>query len=272
MKTLLRLYPNAWRVRYEAEVMAVLEQRGSRFADAPDMIRGAVDAHLHPISKVQPILPGSGVPESLHRAGRSAVVGGLLWFLAYVGVYLHALVYTSMNHGIAASEGQGWLMGLLVAPVLLVIAQWDIMRSSTADRLRARIPVLLSAFGAFVMTAKLFLNLIRPDRHLLGGWGFPELWVVGMFILVTGTFAFALVLLGARALPRKAVVLLLAGSLLNAAFLLVIGATDMLNALRYSSGIPISGALYGLGWIVVGVTLLRRHSAVSLNPSDAVVS
>jgi hypothetical protein len=50
VRTLLWLYPRAWRRRYGAEMEAVLRQmRGrGRLAVALDLVRGAADAHLHP--------------------------------------------------------------------------------------------------------------------------------------------------------------------------------------------------------------------------------
>ncbi len=45
---LLRLYPYAWRARYEEEVLAVLASRPLSLREAIDVLRGAVDAHLHP--------------------------------------------------------------------------------------------------------------------------------------------------------------------------------------------------------------------------------
>ena len=46
MRWLVRLYPPAWRRRYEAEFLEVLEARGLSRAVAFDVARGAVDAWL----------------------------------------------------------------------------------------------------------------------------------------------------------------------------------------------------------------------------------
>lgn len=48
MKLLLRLYPSAWRQRYEDEFLAVLEETPTTWRDYSDILWGAVDAHLHP--------------------------------------------------------------------------------------------------------------------------------------------------------------------------------------------------------------------------------
>jgi hypothetical protein len=46
--TVMGLYPRAWRNRYGAELEAVLETDGVGFRTGLDLVRGAIDAHLHP--------------------------------------------------------------------------------------------------------------------------------------------------------------------------------------------------------------------------------
>jgi len=45
---LLRLYPSAWRARYGDEMAALLEDRPPTRRDRVDLVRGALDAWLHP--------------------------------------------------------------------------------------------------------------------------------------------------------------------------------------------------------------------------------
>lgn len=259
MKALLRLYPSAWRARYEAEMTALLEQRGRRLSDAIDLVRAALDAHRQPVGDAA---THGGTSMSPGNAGWAAVIGGLLWSFAYLAVWLTARVVSWANQGtgqgIAPSEGQIWLAGLLVAPALLVAAQMWISRSLAWRRPRSWIPAI-SALAASVMIAKLLLNIIRPDRRILGEWGQAELWVVAMLVLAMASFAFGLALLATGAVQRPAVALLLIGASLNAAFLAITGAAHMMTALRYAEGVVASGALFGLGWTVVGVALIRRH-------------
>jgi hypothetical protein len=48
----LRLYPRAWRERYGEELSAQLEsQRPLRIGVVADLVRGALDAHLHPLRR-----------------------------------------------------------------------------------------------------------------------------------------------------------------------------------------------------------------------------
>ncbi|HET8569242.1 MAG TPA: hypothetical protein VFM93_09675 [Candidatus Limnocylindria bacterium] len=48
VRWLLRLYPREWRERYGAEIEALLERRPPTFASLVDLVRGILDAHLHP--------------------------------------------------------------------------------------------------------------------------------------------------------------------------------------------------------------------------------
>ena len=66
---LVRLYPRAWRARYETEFLAVLEACPAGRRDRIDIARGAIDAHLHP-------------PERSLVPGLAALIGGGAWILA----------------------------------------------------------------------------------------------------------------------------------------------------------------------------------------------
>jgi hypothetical protein len=45
---IVRLYPSVWRARYAVEMTAVLRERPVTWRDTVDLMRGALDAHLHP--------------------------------------------------------------------------------------------------------------------------------------------------------------------------------------------------------------------------------
>jgi hypothetical protein len=275
MKVLLRLYPTAWRARYEAEVSAVLEARGTRLLDGWDLLRAALDAHLHPVAlgHVPTAAGRTGVP--LRMAGWAALIGGALWAVAYVGVYLASLVVGSANagtgHGIAPEVGQSWLIALMVAPAFLVAAQVSVTRSIEPRRpwhLVKRAPALVTAIGALLMTAKLVVNAVRPDRHLLGDTGQPEIWVIGMFVLLIGSLAIGVLLLAGGVVRRRVCIPLLVGALLNGAFLCLTGATHVMTALRYSGGIVLAGVVFGVAFMGLGIALVRHRPTDQV--SDAV--
>jgi hypothetical protein len=68
---LLRLYPTAWRERYEPEMLAMLEQLHLGPRGRYDLARGAVDAHLHTPTRVPAI---------------AALLAGGLWTVAGTGI------------------------------------------------------------------------------------------------------------------------------------------------------------------------------------------
>ena len=57
-RAILRLYPAAWRDRYRGELEDLLGQRHVRAADISDLLRGALDARIHP--QVRPVLQVAG--------------------------------------------------------------------------------------------------------------------------------------------------------------------------------------------------------------------
>jgi hypothetical protein len=71
---LLRLYPRAWRERYGEELSAQMEaQRPLRIGVVADLVRGALDAHLHPLRRDNSTLRISNMDRRT-IAARAAVV------------------------------------------------------------------------------------------------------------------------------------------------------------------------------------------------------
>jgi hypothetical protein len=66
MTGVLRVYPRWWRRRYGDEMRALLEVAPSRRGDRRDLVRGALDAWLHP-------------PEPSHVPALAALLGGGIW-------------------------------------------------------------------------------------------------------------------------------------------------------------------------------------------------
>jgi hypothetical protein len=86
MSRLVALYPPAWRDRYGAELLSLLSERPPNLLDRLDLVRGAVDARLHP--QLTPTGSGSRTPWTAGRRGAVlAIPGGLLWIAASVGFY-----------------------------------------------------------------------------------------------------------------------------------------------------------------------------------------
>jgi hypothetical protein len=136
----LRLYPHAWRQRYEPEMLAVLEARSLTKRVRVDLARGALDAHLHPIGPprlglVAPIVAGV----AWIAAGGAALVeptppdwpGYLLWTLpiGLIGAVagLRIVLVAGRRSGMRAPAGSGTalllaLIGHLVWIAVLIVA------------------------------------------------------------------------------------------------------------------------------------------------------
>ena len=90
---LLSLYPRAWRQRYGAEIADLLRQEPLSLRLVIDLIRGALDARLHP-ELVGPILAAAGggtvqVPSRGPRIGLFALIVVFLLFLVFGGLYAY---------------------------------------------------------------------------------------------------------------------------------------------------------------------------------------
>ncbi len=74
MSRLVRLYPKAWRDRYEEEFLTLLAERPPTFVDLLDTVRGAIDAHLNPQAR------GRTVRRWTHRIpGLLGLIAGAMW-------------------------------------------------------------------------------------------------------------------------------------------------------------------------------------------------
>lgn len=67
MRWLLWLYPRRWRRRYGDEFLAVLEERGLSLLVLLDIVRGALDARLHPQLVALPARVGASGNPPRHR-------------------------------------------------------------------------------------------------------------------------------------------------------------------------------------------------------------
>ena len=88
MSAILRLYPRAWRERYGDELAALLEEHPSSLADQIDLIRGALDARLHPRVPGADVAPGREFAMDRKVLGLLAAIGGLAWIAAGATMFL----------------------------------------------------------------------------------------------------------------------------------------------------------------------------------------
>ena len=137
----LRLYPREWRDRYEREVRAILEERPATLPLRADLARGALDAHVHPLTPPAPPVV-------------AAVVAGVAWIVAGVASSVQPLV----------PDWPGFLLETLPVGVLGAMAALRAVavmgRRSGLDAPRLTTPAVLVAvighitwIGALVIAA-----------------------------------------------------------------------------------------------------------------------
>lgn len=79
----LWLYPRVWRVRYQEEMVVLLEQHSLTLWTLADLVLGAVDAHLH-----RSLLPTEvfTMTQRIRTSANAILVAFLLFFMAWVMV------------------------------------------------------------------------------------------------------------------------------------------------------------------------------------------
>lgn len=176
MTALVRLYPRAWRDRYEDEFLAVLDDRPPRLLDRLDILLGALDAHL------DPEVPDASTPEATRprrtlRGSLPAILaaaGGLLW-IAAVAAMLVAPVDEFGHHDAVLS-----LVLVLLAQVTLAFAAVEL-----SDRLPAQGRLLRGA-GVLLLAGSALFFLGWPLLPLGLYAGFVASMAVGAAVVDQG--------------------------------------------------------------------------------------
>ena len=145
---ILRLYPRAWRERYEMEVLDLLSARPIDRRAGLDLLRGALDAHMHPFQPTRwPAL--------------AALVGGAAWTMAAVNGVLQPV----------PPDWPGYLIEILplavvgVAALLLALIGAWLRLGDGADGL-ARIAVDLAVAGHAAWFVALIAAMLGIDYGL----------------------------------------------------------------------------------------------------------
>jgi hypothetical protein len=247
MTWLVRLYPRGWRDRYEEEFLLLLEARPPSFVDRLDILRGAVDARLHPQVRhpESPApAPAESAPDDLvvaRRLGYATLVGGALWIAAWVVAVTSPVVYDGYGpHHDPSFAIPLFMLGLfllvagligqlIVLPGELRVARWAAVIAIPFAILWALAPWMFHFLLPLLVCLVLFAVAARRAPTWSGA-------ASGMVVIgCAGFVGFALVTMGLFEL----------GLGLPYEFLAVIG----------SSATPI--------WIGVGGTLVRQRTAVA---------
>ncbi len=174
MSTLVRLYPRAWRDRYEAEFMGMLESRPPRTRDRLDIVRGALDARLHPEVPGTPDRPRPAM-QPARLAAAAAVIAGVAW-LAWVGLVLRDFRGwgTGQPESATLMAALAALMSLALAAAhvfLLLAGQATIRPFGGVAASIAAVSFTLTAFGGgtilvFALLGSIALAMAMAGRSL----------------------------------------------------------------------------------------------------------
>jgi hypothetical protein len=155
MTFLLNLYPRAWRERYEDEFLALLEARPPGAHDRLDIVRGAIDARLHPNadrggSLEPPVpLPYNG-PWTARRTGFVTFLGGVLFVL---GVLLAVNGPLVPDGDRTYREGSSAWAPFFGAVILLLLGLWAVAATLPRDSRVARAAAVIAAICGMLWAA-----------------------------------------------------------------------------------------------------------------------
>jgi hypothetical protein len=245
MSWLLRLYPAAWRERYEAEFIGTVQQRPLGLAGSVDIVHGAIDAHLHP-----ELIGGDPNPWTHRLPGMLATAAGLIWSGFMVRILL-------------VKPGDEWGSTIFIAILLMMFAVLGEYMAAYGRR----IGLAFAAIIGVVILARMF----------------P--WSVGDGLLNAGLGAAAALLLGGGMLTLAALRagigagvrwLLIAGSLLVPVTVAIpvmggFGPADPGGA----AAMVVALLPYGIAWAIIGLRMTIRgsvtiHDAPSTEPTPEV--
>ncbi|MBA2287453.1 MAG: hypothetical protein H0W02_18425 [Ktedonobacteraceae bacterium] len=180
----LRLYPCAWRERYEEEVLAMLEQRSLSCTDGLNLLFGAFDAQLHPHLGTTGMSLYERIVHMFSTLRRSLLAS----FCAYVGFILTGLAFQKMTEyddfqaAARASSVVGLSYNLVVigavVALLAVLAgglpiAMAVIRSARAQKRRSTILLLavpILAFAVFLGIVLILGSLGSPGAHPVPVW------------------------------------------------------------------------------------------------------
>ncbi|HEV8545666.1 MAG TPA: hypothetical protein VGQ64_05200 [Candidatus Limnocylindrales bacterium] len=224
MSKLVRLYPRAWRDRYEEEFLALLAERPPTFGDLLDTVRGALDAHLHPQADVEPS------PWTHRIPGLFALTAGAMWS----ALVLAFVLWQDAAWGVA-----------FLAPASLLLMFLSLLGDYVAAHGR-RIALVLGVVGLCIVVANLPYSLIT----IVAG-------ISGYLIVLGGMLTLAAI--RAEIGPSGRWLVLVLAVVLPAAtgFPLALG----LGAIS-SDELWVLGLLlpYGLAWLLIGLRMAVRGS------------
>ena len=177
MKRLVALYPRWWRRRYGDEMRALLELAPRGPGDRVDLLRGALDAWLHP-------------PRPSHVPAVAALLGGGLWTIVAAGVVAQpvppdwpgyivdviplalvsvvCLFVSVVGIGLRAADAAGRSMGLAIGLAGIGYLGWAVALGGTAGAAFDGAALAAAQAAAMVATAAIGAIVLRNGDDLVG--------------------------------------------------------------------------------------------------------
>lgn len=249
MTRLIALYPRDWRDRYGDEFLALLADRPPDPIERLDIIRGALDARLHPQVQGSRGTPDAPAPARRWavRAGWLTLIGGLLWLAALaIAVNGPVVVEAEGTYRDGSAALPLWFVAILLLGVGLIALALELPTPARRGRAAAyagSLIGLLWAFAPWFLTAGVVafaaLLVVAVEAWRAGRWSGLEL---GTLLVVVGF-----------------------GWGVPAAHMFGLWAPSDLTL----DGLIWSLALLALAWIVVGASLVRapRRRDAFVDPS-----
>jgi hypothetical protein len=174
---LIGLYPGWWRRRYGLEMGAVLDAGPLRTHDAFDLVRGALDAWLHPAARSRLPAAAALVGGGLWTAVAAAVVvqpvpadwpGYLVEVVPLALVAASLLMVATLGCALRAGDGAGPMMAVAAGATVVGYLAWLAALATTAAGM-ADAPILAAAQTlAMVGTIGIGVALVRAGDGRVG--------------------------------------------------------------------------------------------------------
>lgn len=204
MRWLLRLYPRAWRDRYEEEMLAVLEDHKVTLSTIFDLVIGAIDANLHYVGLTDEVM------NVVNRLRSSMVMTFCAFMLFGVGWSMLQRLTDPMNTFQAAAHAHPelsilhssvFVVGCLAFSALFIGGLpvfWISVKKAFRKRQRnALIPFWLS-ISCLVLFA-LATGILADWHHIAYAESHPFSFIIGYvmvfsILLIVGTISVSLVI------------------------------------------------------------------------------
>jgi hypothetical protein len=263
----LRLYPEAWRARYGLEVRALIEQSEVSPSKILDLVRGALDAHLHPTVQPAPVRQLRGSVVATIYCGFAFVLVGAGFAKATEDVPFrgaeasHGLLGGARTAVIVLALACGAVVAVVGTPIALSVVR-QAWRGDAAVRRALLLPA--AAAGPYVAATA---GLVVLANHLHGNGGLPGhlafLGWIALTVLAAGVGARGVRnALVAASLERSQLVLGVTGAWLLARLMAVLTLAVLLYAVALAALAPRVAALSN-GPLAFGTTaVLVAQAAV----------